>query len=64
MLFRPLHVPVSQANVVVEFTNSKKTVNAVVGSPLSQLCAKNGIKVMHTSRLYSSSSSIVAAEKP
>lgn len=37
-----------QANVVVEFTNSKKTVNAVVGTPLSQLCAKNGVKVcMH-----------------
>ena len=34
-----------QADVVVEFTVSKKTVNAVVGTPLSQLCAKNKIKV-------------------
>ncbi|CAB1117693.1 unnamed protein product [Ectocarpus sp. CCAP 1310/34] len=39
---------VNMANVVVEFTNSKKTVNAVVGSPLSQLCAKNGIKVKYS----------------
>ncbi|CAN0051252.1 unnamed protein product, partial [Ectocarpus sp. 13 AM-2016] len=37
-----------QADVVVEFTKSKKTVNAVVGSPLSQLCAKNGIKVKYS----------------
>ncbi|CAM9804757.1 unnamed protein product, partial [Laminaria digitata] len=36
------------ADVVVEFTQSKKTVNAVVGTPLSQLCAKNKIKVKYS----------------
>lgn len=41
----PLHLLLLQADVVVEFTVSKKTVNAVVGTPLSQLCAKNKVKV-------------------
>ncbi|CAN0352832.1 unnamed protein product [Ascophyllum nodosum] len=35
------------ADVVVEFTRTGKTVGAVVGTPLSQLCAKNGIKVKY-----------------
>ncbi|CAN0220895.1 unnamed protein product, partial [Discosporangium mesarthrocarpum] len=34
-------------NVVVEFTQTGKTVSAPVGTPLSQLCAKNGIKVKY-----------------
>ncbi len=36
--------------MVVEFTASKKTVTAVVGTPLSQLCAKNGVKVRQAGR--------------
>ncbi|CAM9217832.1 unnamed protein product, partial [Hapterophycus canaliculatus] len=36
-----------QAEVVVEFTKTGKTVNAVVGTPLSQLCAKSGVKVKY-----------------
>ncbi|CAM9934971.1 unnamed protein product, partial [Sphacelaria rigidula] len=36
-----------QADVVVEFTQTGKTVTAVVGTPLSQMCAKAGVKVKY-----------------
>ncbi|CAN0168582.1 unnamed protein product [Phaeothamnion confervicola] len=34
--------------VDVLFTATGKTVKAIVGTPLSQLCAKNGIKVRYS----------------
>ncbi|CAM9525755.1 unnamed protein product, partial [Choristocarpus tenellus] len=35
------------ADTVVEFTVTGKTVTVPVGTPLSQLCAKNGVKVKY-----------------